>query len=83
MTRRDASWRAAGVAVFVGAFSIAATLDGSPLIVLLLPMMLVGLTLMINGKRVAIAFRAERRGHWHTAEAIHAERVRRHRRRLG
>lgn len=83
MTRRDASWRAAGVAVFVGACSIAATLDGSPLIVLLLPMMLVGLTLTINGKRVAIAFRAERRGHWHTAEAIHAERVRRHRRRPG
>lgn len=83
MTRRDVSWRAAGVAVFVSACSIAATLDGSPLIVLLLPMMLVGLTLMINGKRVAIAFRAERRGHWHTAQVIHAERVRRHRRRLG
>ena len=56
------------------------TTDSAPPVVPLFLVILLGLTLMINGKRVAIAFQAERRGHHHTAEIIHARRVRRHRR---
>ena len=77
MTRRDLAWRIGGAALSLAACAAAVTMDGSPLIVILFPLVLIGLTLTINGKRVAVAFRAERRGHCHTAAAIHAGRLRR------
>ena len=82
MTRRDILWRTIGIALTVGACSVAAALDMSALAMLLFPIALLGLTLAINGKRVVVALRAERYGHCHTAEAIHAVRLRRLRRRL-
>jgi hypothetical protein len=81
MKKRDLTWRVAGAVLSLGACAAALTMDGSPLILLLFPLVLFGLTLMINGKRVAVAWRAERRGHFNTATVIHAERIRRHRRR--
>ncbi len=81
MTKRDAMWRAIGAALFVTSCVWAAAMEGSALIVLLLPLALAGLTLMINGKRVVTALRAERRGHIHTAAAIHSQRMRRQRNR--
>lgn len=80
MTKRDMLWRCGGALLSIAAGAGALTTDSTPLVVLLFPVILVGLTLMINGKRVAIAWRAERRGHCHTAEIIHARRVHRHRR---
>jgi hypothetical protein len=80
MTKRDMLWRGAGAVMSLGAGATALATDSAPLVVLLFLMILLGLTLMINGKRVAIALQAERRGHHHTAETIHARRVRRHRR---
>jgi hypothetical protein len=38
-----------------------------------------GLVLMVNGKRLAVFFQAERRGHCDTAAAVHAARLRRRR----
>lgn len=81
MTRRDRIWRGVGVILAVGACGVAAAMDRSALAVMVFPIALLGLTLMINGKRVVVALRAERRGHAHTAEAIHAVRLRRTRRR--
>jgi hypothetical protein len=82
MTGRDILWRSIGVALSSGACAVAMAMDGSPLIIVMFPVALIGLTLMINGKRVVTALRAERRGHCHTAEVIHAVRIRRHRRRF-
>lgn len=79
MTRRDAAWRAAGALISSGACAASLALDGSPLMVVLFPVALLGLALLVNGKRVATVLRAERRGHVHTAEVIHARRRRRHR----
>lgn len=81
MTRRDILWRGVGVAISVGACSVALVTDGSPLAILVLPIALIGLTLIIHGKRVATTLRAEHRGHCCTAAVIHAERLRRHSRR--
>lgn len=81
MTRRDIAWRAVGVLLSITACAAAMTMDGSPLVIILFPLVLLGLTLMINGKRVSVAWRAERRGHGHTATVIHTERIRRDRRR--
>jgi hypothetical protein len=75
MTRRDARWRAAGAMLGSGACAASVMLDGSPLMIVLFPLALLGLVLTINGKRVVTALRAERRGHGHTAAAIHARRV--------
>jgi uncharacterized membrane protein HdeD (DUF308 family) len=83
MTRRDIRWRAGGAVLCLAAGGAALTTESAPLVVLLFLVVLFGLTLMINGKRVAVALRAERRGHHHTAEIIHARRVRRHRRGAG
>lgn len=80
MTRRDILWRAAGAVLMVAACGAAVAMEGSALVIIALPVALIGLTLIVNGKHVATAFRAERRGHYRTAEVIHAERVRRHRR---
>lgn len=77
MTRRDIAWRATGLAMTVGACGVAAAMNGSPLAMLVFPLALLGLTLMINGKRVMVVLRAERHGHSHTAETIHAVRLRR------
>ncbi|MFD1952189.1 hypothetical protein ACFSGX_15550 [Sphingomonas arantia] len=79
MTRRDMLWRGAGLVLAAAACTGAVLLDDSPLVIPLFVVALIGLTLIINGKRAATALHAERRGHGHTAEAIHAERVRRHR----
>ena len=76
MTGRDKRWRAAGAALAIG--SCTATRldpDGSPLTLLWFLLAIAGLVLMLNGKRVATAWRAERSGHCHTAEAIPAARV--------
>jgi hypothetical protein len=77
VSRRDRAWRAAGAALIVGACAAALAMEGSALVLLALPVTLIGLALVVNGKRVGIAVRAERRGHCHTAEVIHAQRLRR------
>jgi hypothetical protein len=77
VTHRDLAWKATGVALFAGACTACLMLDRSPLMVPLFIVALLGLPLMIHGKRVAQVFRAERRGHYHTATAVHAARVRR------
>ena len=82
MTRRDILWRGIGVVLAVGACGVAAAVNGSAMAMLVFPIALLGLTLMINGKRVVAVLRAERHGHGHTAEAIHAVRLRRSRRRV-
>lgn len=82
MTRRDMLWRGAGAALSSGACAASLLLDGSPLMIVFFPLAILGLVLVINGKKVATALRAERRGHYHTAEVVHAERLRRHRRRV-
>lgn len=81
MTRRDIGWRVTGAALSLGgcAASMADRTD-SLLTLLYFFMALMGLVLMVNGKRVAVVLRAERRGHGATASAIRAERIR-HRRR--
>ena len=82
MTRRDILWRGIGVVLAVGACGVAAAVNGSAMAMLVFPIALLGLTLMINGKRVVVVLRAERHGHGHTAEAIHVVRLRRSRRRV-
>ncbi|MGW8280492.1 hypothetical protein ACWGK7_13460 [Sphingomonas aurantiaca] len=82
MTRRDILWRGIGVVLAVTACGVAAAMNGSALATLVFPIALLGLTLIINGKRVMVVLRAERHGHGHTAEAIHAVRLRRSRRRV-
>lgn len=78
MTRRDLRWRAAGLALSAG--GCAAGLlhrAGSPFTLLYFVAAILGIVLMLNGKRVPIAFAAERRGHRDTAATIHARRSRR------
>lgn len=80
MTRRDRLWRAAGVILFVGGCAASAVdTDGSPLTLLYFGSAILGIVLILNGKRVAIFWQAERRGHCDTAAAIRAERLRRKR----
>lgn len=80
MTRIDVAWRAAGLAA-IGAGCMASLLDrdGSPRAILYFLLCIFGLVLLVSGKRVGIALKAERRGHCDTATVIHAERVRRSR----
>jgi hypothetical protein len=80
MIRRDMPWRGIGLVLAAGASGAAAAMNGSAQAMLVFPIALLGLTLMINGKRVAVVLRAERHGHGHTAQAIHAVRLRRTRR---
>jgi len=82
ITRRDRAWRAMGALLCGGSCAAAMGLGEAPLAIPFFPLALLGLVLMTHGKRVATALRAERRGHGHTADVIHAERIRRHRRRL-
>ena len=78
MTGRDLAWRAGGLALAVGGCA-ASLLDrsGSPFTIIYFLLTIAGLVLLLNGKRVAIALQAERRGHCDTAAAVHAGRVRR------
>lgn len=78
MTRRDRLWRAAGAVLATGGCAGAALdSDGSPMTLLFFVSAIVGIVLMLNGKRVAVLWQAERRGHCDTVAAIHAQRVRR------
>ncbi|MBW6530931.1 hypothetical protein KZ820_09300 [Sphingomonas sp. RRHST34] len=76
MTRRDLAWRLSGVMLTGGACSACLLLDRSPLMVPLFVVALLGLPLMVHGKRVAQVLRAERRGHALTAAAVHTARLR-------
>ena len=77
MSRRDLGWRLGGLALFIAACGLSMTVKGSPAIVVLFLLALLSLPLMIHGRHVGQAFRAERRGRCHTAEVVHAARVRR------
>lgn len=78
MTGRDLVWRTAGACLFVCACAASKIArDGSPWVVLDFLVAILGIVLVLNGKRVAVAIRAERRGHCNTAAAIHAARARR------
>lgn len=80
MTRRDLGWRAAGLILTTGACAAGVLdRDGSPLTLLYFLTALLGIVLMLNGKRVAVAWKAERRGHGDMAGAIQARRLRRYR----
>jgi hypothetical protein len=76
MTRRDRWWRAGGAVLTGGSTALCVTLDGSVLAVALLPPALLGVPLMVHGRRVGQAVRAQWRGHRRTALAIHAARLR-------
>lgn len=78
MTRTDLAWRAAGAALTVGG-CLAGCLHrpGTPVTLLYFMAAILGIVLMLNGKRVAVVLKAERRNHQHTAGIIHARRVRR------
>ena len=77
MTRRDLRWKAGGLALTATACALCGAADGSPLTIVVFPLALLGLPLMIHGKRVGQMVRAERRGHSHTVDAVHAARRRR------
>jgi hypothetical protein len=68
MTRRDLQWKAGGFALLASSCGMCFALDGSPAMIVFFPLALLGLPLML---------RAERRGHSHTADVVHAARVRR------
>jgi hypothetical protein len=76
MTPRDLRWRAAGVALLGSACAFGAALGGSSATLVLLPVALLGLPLMVHGKRVGQALRAERHGHGRTAGVVHAAHIR-------
>lgn len=76
MTRRDLQWRACGFGLMAFSCAICLAMDGSPLMIVVFPLALLALPLMIHGKRVGQMLRAERNGHCHTAEVVHAARVR-------
>jgi len=77
MTRRDLQWRLGGIALTGGSCVLCLALDSSPLTIAFFLLALLGMPLMIHGKRVGQLFRAERRGHCNTANAIHTARARR------
>lgn len=76
MTRRDVQWKAGGFALMAVSCAMCLALGNSALVVFFFPLALLGLPLMIHGKRVGQLLRAERRGHCHTADAVHAARIR-------
>lgn len=73
MIGRDIGWRTGGLVLYAGgcAGALLASKESAVLIVLFL-VVLAGLVLMVNGKRVAVAIKAERRGHINTAKAVHS-----------
>lgn len=78
MTHRDLCWRAAGLAlVAAGCVAGSTDVDGSPWTLLYFLAAILGIVLMVNGKRVSTVWKAERRGHRDTATIIHAQRLRR------
>ncbi len=79
MTRRDLRWRATGALLVVAACTVAILGYGASATLLALPAALVGLPLVLHGKRVAQAIRVHRHGHATTAAIVHAA----HRRRAG
>ncbi|SOB88149.1 hypothetical protein SAMN06297144_3293 [Sphingomonas guangdongensis] len=81
MTLRDLRWRLGGSALTAASCLVALALDMGVATVPLFLLALLGLPLMIHGKRLAQLFRAERGGHCHTADVVHAARLRRQRRR--
>lgn len=83
MTGRDICWRVVGAALTIAACTAAKVggTEGSPLILVYFAGAILGIVLLFNGKMVMTVWRAERSGHQDTAAAIHAARVRRHRRR--
>ena len=93
MTGRDLRWRVGGAVLFVAgcaapvigraARSPARSIAG-PLVTLpCFAAALVGIVLMLNGKRVPVLLKAERRGHCDTAAVIHSRRIRQSRRPTG
>jgi len=77
MTRRDLQWKGGGFALTAISCALCVAADGSPFTIAFFPLALLGLPLMLHGKRVGQMFRAERRGHGHTVDVVHAARVRR------
>lgn len=83
MTRRDLQWKAGGLALTTISCVVCVGLDGAPLTILFFPLALLGLPLMIHGKRVGQMVRAERRGHSHTIGVLHAAHLRQRSQRAG
>ena len=77
MTRRDLQWKVGGFALTTASCVMCLAVDSSPLTIVFFLSALLGLPLMIHGKRVMQVFRAERHGHCHTADVVHAARIRR------
>lgn len=76
MTARDLRWRSAGIVLGIaGCVGSVLDRDGSPLTIGYFLLAITGIVMLLNGKRVGIALRAERRGHGDTAAAIHARRA--------
>ncbi|WP_010184881.1 hypothetical protein [Sphingomonas sp. PAMC 26605] len=80
MTHRDLAWRSLGVALVVVAVA-ARIADGAGthagLSVIAFIMALIGLALIVQGRRVSAALRVERSRHRMLAQAIHDRRRRR------
>jgi hypothetical protein len=76
MTRRDLQWKVGGFALTAVSCAICMALDASPLMIVFFPLALLGLPLMIHGKRVGQVLRAEKRGHSGTVDVVHAARIR-------
>lgn len=77
MTRRDLQWKAGGFALLASSCAMCHAFGGSPAMIVFFPLALLGLPLMIHGKRVGQLLRAERRGHSQTVDVVRAARVRR------
>lgn len=78
MRHRDFLWRGIGLGAFVtaGVVGIADRLAGGSLIALpAFGVALIGLVLIVQGKRVAVALRIERSRHRGLAAMIHARRA--------
>jgi hypothetical protein len=76
MTRRDLAWKVGGFGLTAVSTALCLALEAPAATIILFPLALLGLPLMIHGKRVGQVFRAEYRGHQNTAGAVHAARVR-------
>jgi hypothetical protein len=78
MTRRDKRWRVVGAALFAAAYgSTYLTAEDSALVIVMFIGGAIGVLLLLSGKKVMVAWQAERSGHRDTADAVHAARVRR------
>ncbi|MBP2276951.1 MULTISPECIES: hypothetical protein [Sphingomonas] len=83
MTPRDRAWRGVGAVAFLFAAGVglADRLDGGSLLALpAFGLALIGLVLIVQGKRVAAAVRVERSRHRTLVGAIRAQRAARTRR---